>query len=115
MSSEHLVTESARTRSTVTDGLDRLMHASADRVFAAPQFDGDRVVIPAARVDLSGGFGLSLDGAESQKRAGHPVAVIEAGPDGVRVKPVVDLGRVGLALVAAGVAVWTASRSRRRR
>jgi hypothetical protein len=120
VNSEDVVTESARTRSTVSDGLDRLMSVSADRVFAPPEHVGERVVIPAARIDYSGGFGLGIEGNEgdggpSGRRTGHRVAVIEAGPDGVRVRPVIDVGRVGLALAAAGFAVWTASRSRRRR
>jgi hypothetical protein len=112
MNTEDLATESARTRSTVTDGLDRLMQASADRVFAEPQRHGERVVIPAARIDLSGGVGL---GHGQSTRAGRPVAMIEAGPEGVRVRPVVGKTRVGLTLLAAGLAVWTASRTRRRR
>ena len=125
MSPEDVVTESARTRSTLSDGLDRLMSVSADRVFAPPVHVGERVVIPAARVEFSGGFGFGLEsgdgpaqesgGGGGGHRAGRPVAVIEAGPDGVRVKPVIDMTRVGLTLLAAGVAVWTASRSRRRR
>jgi uncharacterized spore protein YtfJ len=121
MHSEDVVTESARTRSTLSDGLDRLMSASADRVFSAPVRDGERMVIPAARVEFSGGFGFGFDGGEPAEhrrgggghRTGRPVAVIEAGPEGVRVKPVVDRTRVGLTLFAAGIAVWTASRSRR--
>jgi hypothetical protein len=110
MNSEDLATESARTRTTVTDGLDRLMQASADRVFAEPQRFGERVVIPAARIDLSGGVGLGLEHGQTT-RAGRPVAVIEAGPEGVHVKPVIHLTRVGLTVLAAGFAVWTASRS----
>lgn len=124
MNSEDVVTESARTRSTLSDGLDRLMHVSADRVFAAPVHIGERVVIPAARIEFSGGFGFGFESGEAAdretggssggRRAGRPVAVIEAGPNGVRVKPVVDYTRVALALLAAGLAVWTASRVHRR-
>jgi uncharacterized spore protein YtfJ len=122
MSTEDVVTESARLRSTLSDGLERLMTVSADRVFADPVHNGDRVVIPAARVEFTGGFGFGVEQGQSEaggggggRRMGRPIAVIEAGPEGVRVKPVVDMTRVGLTLLAAGVAVWGASRRRRRR
>ena len=101
----------------MSSGLDRLMNVSADRVFAEPVRIGDRVVIPAASVEFSGGFGFGGDsqsnggGGGGGYQAGRPVAIIEAGPDGVRVKPVIDFTRVGLTLVAAALTVWRASRA----
>jgi hypothetical protein len=38
------------------------------------------------------------------------VAVIEAGPDGVRIRPVIDFTRVGLTVIAAALAIWRAAR-----
>ncbi len=117
---EHLsvgaTAEEERIRATMSSGLDRLMNVSADRVYAEPVRVGDRVVIPAASVEFSGGFGFGGDslsnggGGGGGYQAGRPVAIIEAGPDGVKVKPVIDFTRVGLTLVAAALTVWRASR-----
>jgi hypothetical protein len=38
------------------------------------------------------------------------VAIIEAGPTGVRVKPVIDFTRIGITVVAAILTVWRAGR-----
>ena len=105
-----------RIRATMISGLDRLMNVSADRVFAEPVRIGDRVVIPAASVEFSGGFGFGGDrlanggGGGGGYQAGRPVAIIEAGPAGVKVKPVIDFTRVGLTLAAAVLTVWRATR-----
>jgi uncharacterized spore protein YtfJ len=108
--------EGERIRATMSTGLDRLMNVSADRVYAEPVRIGDRVVIPAASIEFSGGFGFGGDSASNGggggggHQAGRPVAIIEAGPSGVRVKPVIDFTRVGLTLVAAALTVWRAGR-----
>jgi uncharacterized spore protein YtfJ len=105
-----------RIRATLNGGLDRLMRVSADLVFAQPVRVGDRVVIPAASVEFSGGFGFGGDNASNGggggggHQAGRPVAIIEAGPSGVRVKPVIDFTRVGLTVLAAALTVWRAAR-----
>ncbi|MDQ1380107.1 MAG: hypothetical protein QOG65_724 [Actinomycetota bacterium] len=105
-----------RIRATMSSGLDRLMNVSADRVFADPVRIGDRVVIPAATVEFSGGFGFGGDsesnggGGGGGHQAGRPVAIIEAGPSGVRVKPVIDFTRIGITVVAAILTIWRASR-----
>jgi uncharacterized spore protein YtfJ len=116
MTDDVTVSESDRIRTTITGGLDHLMTVSADRVFAEPVHVGDRVVIPAASIEFSGGFGFGGDrldnggGGAGGHKAGRPVAVIEAGPDGVRVRPVVDFTRVGLTVLAAALSVWRATR-----
>ena len=101
-------------QATIGSGLDRLMNLSANRVFAEPVRVGDRVVIPAAAIECSGGFGFGSDGRSNGGGGGHqvgrPVAIIEAGPNGVRVRPVVDFTRVGLTLLAAVLTVWRATR-----
>ncbi len=77
---------------------------------------GDRVVIPAATIEFSGGFGFGGEGPANGggggggHHTGRPVAVIEVGPEGVRVRPVVDFTKVGLTLVAAALTVWRATR-----
>jgi uncharacterized spore protein YtfJ len=105
-----------RIRATMNSGLDRLMSVSADRVYAEPVRAGDRVVIPAASIEFSGGFGFGGDtasnggGGGGGHHTGRPVAVVEVSPDGVRVRPVVDFTKVGLTLLAAALAVWRATR-----
>ena len=101
-------------------GLDRIMSVSADRVFREPVRIGETVVIPAAAIQFGGGFGFGfgIDHAKNNGGGGggggwndgRPVAVIEAGPAGVRVRHVVDVTRVGLTLVAAALTVWRATR-----
>ena len=109
-------TDEERIRATMSSGLDRLMNVSADRVFADPVRIGDRVVIPAASIEFSGGFGFGGDnnsnggGGGGGHQAGRPVAIIEAGPTGVRVKPVIDFTRIGITVVAALLTIWRASR-----
>lgn len=109
-------TKTERVPDGLVVGLDRLMTVSADRVFREPVRVGERVVIPAAAIMYGGGFGFGVDTADQGGAGGggwndgRPVAVIEAGPSGVRVKPVVDVTRIGLTLVAAALAVWRASR-----
>ncbi len=100
-------------RASLPDELEALLTASAERVFAEPVRIGDRVMIPAARVELSGAFGPP-PGHDGGAGGGHttarPVAVIEAGPDGVRVKPVVDVTKVVLAALGAALTIWRATR-----
>ena len=97
-------------------GLDKLMNVSADRVFREPVRVGDTVVIPAAAIMFGGGFGFGGDnennggGGGGGWNDGRPVAVIEAGPAGVRVRPIVDVTRIGLTIVAAALTVWRATR-----
>ena len=102
----------------LVSGLDRLTNLSADRVFREPVHVGETVVIPAAAIQFAGGFGFGSDnvsnggGGGGGWNEGRPVAVIEAGPGGVRVKPILDVTRVGLTLVAAALTVWRATRRR---
>ena len=100
----------------VSSGIDRMMSVSADRVFREPVRVGDTVVIAAAALTYAGGFGFGSDerdnggGGGGGWTDGRPVAVIEAGPQGVRVKPVVDFTRIGLTLVATALTIWRATR-----
>jgi uncharacterized spore protein YtfJ len=99
----------------------------ADRTVGAPRQVGERTVFPLAEVWYGHGFGLGsgtspgLSGpaALQSTAAGglggggggggrlRPLAVVEVGPDGTRVHPVVDLAVIGLALAPlAVVALW---------
>jgi uncharacterized spore protein YtfJ len=92
--------------------------ARAETAVGTPRDVGERTVIPLAEVFYGGGFGLgggSGAGAGDASGAGmgggggfggrvRPVAVVEVGPDGVRVRPVFDASAIGLALVTVGLA-----------
>lgn len=92
--------------------------ARADTTVGAPRAVGDRTVIPLAEVYYGGGFGLGGGSAPAPSRSpgsgmgggggfggrARPVAVIDIGPGGVRVRPVFDLTAIGLALVTVVLA-----------
>jgi uncharacterized spore protein YtfJ len=100
----------------LNDGLDRLIGMSADRVFREPVRVGETVVIPAATIAYGGGFGFGTDtvanrgGGGGGWNDGRPVAIIEAGPNGVRIRPVVDYTRIGLTALGALLTVWRVTR-----
>ena len=103
---------------------DKLMSvAEVDKVFSPPVVSGEYTVITAAEVGagLGLGFGIGFttdeDKSETEKSSAdngsgggggggggsfsRPVAVITIGPQGVEVKPVVDITKIGLALFTA--------------
>ncbi len=92
----------------------------ADGVFGPPQQAGERIVVPAAAVLRVGGFGFGAGGNGSGggggggggggTAEGRPVAAIEIGPEGVRIRPIVDLTRLGLTLLATVVTLLAALR-----
>ena len=114
--------------------LERLsMMARPDAVFSAPTIVGERLVIGAAQVTL--GIGLGFGGGKSGAIPQHdqstsdgertrrsdvggggggggggtsrPIAVISVGPDGVQVKPIVDVTTIAIACLSLlGVAVF---------
>ncbi len=116
MNDDVTVGESERVRTAMTDGLDRFLNVSAESVYAEPVRVGERVVIPAATIEYVYGFGFGLDpvdqggGGAGGRNVGRPVAIIEAGPEGVRIRPVVDFTRIALTLLAAGLTVWRVMR-----
>lgn len=95
-----------------------LVVASADAVYSEPVKKGDHLIIPAAEVLAGAGFGFGSGSGGSSEENGHgvggggggrtfarPVAVIIASPEGVRVEPVVDVTKLGLAFLTAGIAM----------
>ncbi len=109
-----------------------LQSASVDAVYGTPIQDGDTLIIPAAEVLTVMGFGVGsgrgtgyskeTDSEEEQsdevsegsgsggggggRVLARPAAVIISTPEGVRVEPVVDVTKLGLAaLTAAGFMV----------
>ena len=111
------------------DVMERLI-ASADvgKVYGAPIAHGDRLLIPAAEVVAAAGFGMGSGSGVVGERAGRArrggggggggggttlarsVAVIVSSPEGVDVRPVIDLTKIALAALTAAGFVWAAWR-----
>ena len=99
--------------------------ARADTVVGTPRQVGERVVVPLAEVWYGGGFGAGGGeprGAEGGGQGGgggfggraRPVAVVDVGPEGARVRPVVDATLLGLAVAGAVLMVVLRGWGRRR-
>lgn len=111
-----------------------LAAARPGAVFGQPVDAGGYTLITASEVTSGGGFGLGMghgpapkpdaqqappaETAQPAKRSiegsglgggggsmGRPVAIIAVGPNGVTVKPIVDLTKVGLAALTASAAM----------
>jgi uncharacterized spore protein YtfJ len=98
------------------DGL--LEKTGVDAVYGPPVKDGDTLIIPTAEVVTTLGFGMGYSGGMTKPGAelnntdglggggggygfSRPVAVIISSPEGVRVEPVVDATKLGLAALTA--------------
>ena len=109
-----------------------LDHADVKHVFGEPLQHGEITLIPAAEVTVMGGFGAGLGvgvglqeeategggggGGGGAKTLARPVAVVIVSPEGVRVEPVIDLTKIGLAVITAwGFMLSIIMRMRRRR
>jgi uncharacterized spore protein YtfJ len=114
-----------------SEALERLLSAAdSSKVFGQPLTSGQYTVITAAEVASGGGFGSGMgfglpraprsEASEEQGQStgrapegagggggggggsiGRPVAAIVVTPDGVEVRPVLDLTKVGLAALTA--------------
>jgi len=91
-----------------------LKKTGVEAVYGPPVKDGDTLVIPMAEVLSTVGFGLGYSGGMTKPGVeldntnglggggggygfSRPVAVIISSPQGVRVEPVVDVTKLGLA------------------
>jgi uncharacterized spore protein YtfJ len=101
------------------DSLDALMEKTGvDAVYGPPIKEGKTLVIPTAEVVSTIGFGLGYSGGMTKPEGetnntdglggggggygfSRPVAVIISSPEGVRVEPVLDVTKVGLAALTA--------------
>ena len=109
---------------TVLERIDRLFDAAGPHsVFAEPRSAGGQTIIPAAEVIVAAGVGGGGDAGSAAGGGGgggmtqtRPVAVIVVDGDGVRVEPVVDATKLGLAaLTALGSMAFMAMRMFRAR
>ena len=95
--------------------------ADVSNVYGAPIEHGDTLLIPTAEVLSVAGFGMgSGAGTDDEGRRGgggggggggqafaRGVAVVVSSPEGVRVKPIVDVTKIALAALTAAGFVWT--------
>ena len=111
-------------QSKTNEAFDKLMSvAEVDKVFSQPVVSGEYTVITAAEVGSGMGLGFGVGaGTDEEKAEGEepkvdsgsgggggggggsfsrPVAVITISPQGVEVKPVIDITKIGLALFTA--------------
>lgn len=111
-------TSPARAIELVEPTMQRLLdHADVKHVFGRPVQHGEITLIPAAEVTIMGGFGAGFGvgvglqeeaeegggggGGGGAKTLARPVAVVILSPEGVRVEPVIDLTKIGLAVITA--------------
>ena len=101
--------------------------ADVNRVFGSPLRRGEVTIIPTAEVLAGVGFGVGYGGADSNSKdpdggrdqggggggggggriLSRPVAVVVIEPEGVRVEPVIDQTKIGLAALTAAGFIFT--------
>ena len=123
MTDASAVRPEAELAENVATALTALVDVSAGLVYGQPVTVGDRVIVSAATIERAGGYGFGrgedttsgsgAGGGGGGYAAGRPVAVIEVGPEGVRVKPVLDFTKIGLTVIAAALTIWKATRRSR--
>ncbi len=93
-----------------------LAAANVDAVYGEPLHEGNMTVVPCAEILSVAGFGIGQGtggqaGQAPQTGSGgggggrvlsRPVAVVEITPDGVNVKPIVDVTKLAI----AGMTTW---------
>jgi uncharacterized spore protein YtfJ len=101
----------------VQETMERFLEAAdVSAVYGEPMTYGDTVVVPAAEILSFMGFGLGYGGSTAPDQQGtgagsgggggghvmsRPVAAIVISPAGVRVEPIVDVTKIGLAALTA--------------
>ena len=128
---EHVL-EPDRIGARVEAALAKVMGGVGARdVFGEPQAVGERVIVTASVIERAGGFGFGGGfgteveedeqsrgggggGGGGGSAVGRPVAVIDIGPDGVTVRPIVDATRLGVTIVTSLLAALGIARGVRR-
>lgn len=97
--------------------------ASVDMVYAEPVEAGQYTIITASEVFAAGGigsgYGSGIDDETLEEGEGvgmggggtssaRPVAAIVIGPGGVRVEPIVDVSKLGIAFISAMAGIFIA-------
>ncbi len=102
--------------------LDKITSAAQPNVaFSQPLEASGYTVITASEVISSGGFGIGAD-AQGQGGGGgggfsmsRPVATIVIGPEGVKIRPVVDVSKLAVAAITAWAGMIVALARMRKR
>lgn len=105
--------------------IERMLHSGQHKtVFGEPVVVGEYTLITACEVASGGGFGVGMGPVTGEAKAtsilgsgggggagsiGRPIAVIIAGPDGVKVKPIVDVTRFMITFFTAWKVVASAA------
>lgn len=108
---------------------------NADAVFSPPVVSGDYTVITASEARVAMGYGFGGGGGVGEPKpdseepgAGgyggggggggatmaRPVAIIEIGPNGARVEPIIDPTKIALAFVSMVITIFSMSAKMRR-
>jgi uncharacterized spore protein YtfJ len=124
------VTSESLEAGTLTKVMADKIYAAAQpsAVFSAPVVSGPYTIITASEVAAAGGFGFGTGSGSRQASGealpsgqpapianggggggggstGRAVAAIVIGPDGVKVQPIVDVTKVGLAAIGAWLSI----------
>jgi uncharacterized spore protein YtfJ len=124
------ISESISSQKEANQLIEKLIAAGqADAVFSPPVESGEYMVITAAESRIGMGFGFgwgggseaSEEGDESSGQPGYgaggggggggasmarPVAIIEIGPNGARVEPIIDPTKIALAALSMLITVF---------
>ena len=124
---EHTEVETAASAGMAAHVMERLI-ATADvsKVYAPAIEHGERLMIPAGELVAVAGFGMGSGsgiagaGSGSPRRGGggggggggktfaRSVAVVVSSPEGVEIRPVIDVTKIALAALTAVGFVWAA-------
>lgn len=133
-----IFTRAVPSQAEATELLEKLVAAGrADAVFSPPVSSGDYKVITAAETRIGMGFGFGGGaGVEAADETGdttssgttgaggggggggasmaRPVAIIEIGPNGARVEPIIDPTKIALAFLTMLISVFSMGAKMRR-
>lgn len=124
---EHAEGEAAASAGMAAHVMERLIAAAdVSKVYAPAVEHGERLMIPAAELVAVAGFGMGSGsgivaaGSRSPRRGGggggggggrtfaRSVAVVVSSPEGVEIRPVIDVTKIALAALTAVGFVWAA-------
>jgi uncharacterized spore protein YtfJ len=126
---EKIDTSAVESQEQAKEILEKLfLVAEPGTIFSAPVQQDDYTVITASEISIGMGVGFgSGQGTDDEGHPGggggggggggsmgRPVAAITIGPDGVRVEPIVDVTKLGIALFTTLGAIFMAWRAMRR-
>jgi uncharacterized spore protein YtfJ len=131
-----IITESISGQKEASALMEQLIAAGhANAVFSPPVEKGEYTVITVAETRVAMGYGFGAGGGVDGKEKGEeapgtagyggggggggatmarPVAIVEIGPNGARVEPIIDPTKIALAFLSMLITVFTMSAKMRR-